>query len=296
MQRSAARDKWLTLDVDFAGDLPPLLMGDQLRIKQILNNLLGNAVKFTFSGAINISVEHVEQDATSVLVRIAIRDTGIGISADALEKIFMPFTQEDGSITRKFGGTGLGLSISHRLAEHMGGTISAESSQGAGSCFTLSLPFTLPVDVSRNSTSPRISNFSMDSPPLRILFAEDDHVNIAMGTSLFKKSGHDFIVVENGEECLAELERGGFDIVLMDIQMPVMNGEETLREIRRREQGTSRRQPVIALTAHALRGERERFLEEGFDGYVSKPLEVTELIGEMKRVLGLTEESMPDVL
>jgi PAS domain S-box-containing protein len=295
MQRSAARDKWLALEVDFAGDIPPLLMGDQLRIKQILNNLLGNAVKFTFSGAINISVQHVEQDAGSVLVRIAVRDTGIGISGDALAKIFTPFTQEDGSITRKFGGTGLGLSISRRLAEHMGGTISAESSQGIGSCFTLSLPFTLPLDVSGNCTASQKTTIKMDSPPLRILLAEDDHINIAMGTSLFRKSGHDFIVVENGEECLAELERGSFDIVLMDIQMPVMNGEETLREIRRRELGTDFHQPVIALTAHALRGERERFLDEGFDGYVSKPLEVTELIDEMKRVLGLAECIVSDV-
>jgi len=285
MQRSVIFGKGLKLDVDVAGDIPHILIGDQLRIKQILLNLLGNAVKFTTEGIISIKAQLLEQHGDSVLIQIAVHDTGAGISPETFDEIFMPFTQADGSISRRYGGTGLGLTISRRLAELLGGTISVESTPDVGSCFTLTLPFTISTSVVAQTVY-SAATIVWDGPPLRILFVEDDPINTTFGTSLLKKLGHNFIAVENGKECLEALEQGTFDLVLMDIQMPDMNGEEALREIRRKEQESGLHLPVIAMTAHSMRGDKERFLEEGFDGYVSKPLTTRELVSEMKRVVG----------
>ncbi|HIJ87124.1 MAG TPA: PhnD/SsuA/transferrin family substrate-binding protein [Desulfuromonadales bacterium] len=288
MQKYATFSKGLTLGVDVADDIPCLLVGDQLRIKQILLNLMGNAVKFTAAGSVTVSAELLEQHETSVLVRIAVRDTGIGIAPEAVEQIFRPFIQEDGSTTRRFGGTGLGLTISRRLAELMGGTISVESTQGVGSCFSVALPFrigTAPF-IPEASPAPPPTISAWDGPPLRVLFVEDEQVNIAFGISLLKKLGHTVTTAENGRQCLAALEKAEFDIVLMDIQMPIMNGEEALAEIRAQEKGTAAHLPVIALTAYSMRGDRERLLAAGFDGYVSKPLYIQDLVVEMKRVKG----------
>lgn len=288
LQKSAISQKGLVLKVVPAVDIPPVLLGDQLRVKQILLNLLANAAKFTAQGGITITTQLLEQQATSVLVGITVRDTGIGISTGALEKIFLPFTQEDGSTTRHFGGTGLGLTISSRLAKLMKGSISVESTLGGGSCFRVNLPFALVQDVVTMEEFGQKAKFGWEGPPLRILFAEDDSVNITFGTSLLKKLGHEVEVAKNGRDCLAALDSGKFDLVLMDIQMPVMNGDEALREIRRKEQGFAFHLPVIAQTAFALRGEKERLLQEGFDGYVSKPLDIKELIYEMQRVTSIS--------
>jgi CheY-like chemotaxis protein len=260
-------------------------VGDQLRVKQILLNLVGNAGKFTAQGNITVSAQLLEQHDTSLLVQISVRDTGIGISPESLEKIFMPFTQEDGATTRKYGGTGLGLTISRRLAELLGGTISVESTQGTGSCFTVTLPFVVGTNTNLPQSSPSTTISFADDPPLRVLLVDDDQVNIAFSASLLKKLGHSVTTAENGRQCLAELEKGVFDIVLMDVQMPVMNGEEALHDIRTQERGTAAHLPVIALTAYSMRGEKERLLKEGFDGYVSKPLYINELVKEMKGAL-----------
>lgn len=285
-QKSAIYEKGLSLEVDIAGDIPSVLKGDSFRVKQIILNLLGNAVKFTSHGGITISAQLLEQHYAVALVQISVADTGIGISADAIDEIFKPFVQEDSSTTRQFGGTGLGLAISRRLAELMGGSITVESVLGAGSCFTVTLPFTFPQasDIAEEVSCQSIVGWN--GPPLKILLVEDNPINITLGVALLGKMGHEVVVVENGRECLAELEQGHFDLVLMDIQMPVMNGEDALREIRLKEVGGARYQPVIALTAHALRGDRERFIEEGFDGYVSKPLVVEELDNEIRLVTG----------
>jgi PAS domain S-box-containing protein len=285
MQRSLVHDKGLVLDVHVAENIPSVLVGDQLRIKQILLNLLGNSIKFTKVGTITVTAQLLEQHDSSVLVGITIRDNGIGISTDALDKIFKPFVQEDGSISRQFGGTGLGLSISQRLAELMGGSIAAESIQGVGSSFTLVLPFEFSRTDEAAADSLLTAVPPWDGPLLRILLVEDNPINSTFGISLLKKLGHSVVAVENGRECLAELEKSRFDLVLMDIQMPVMTGEEALFEIRRKEQHTDVNQPVIALTAYALRGEKERFLQAGFDGFISKPLAIAELSREMHRVV-----------
>jgi PAS domain S-box-containing protein len=288
MHKSAMFEKGVRLEIDVAADIPGILLGDQLRIKQILLNLLGNAVKFTHEGSITISAHLLEHLNDSVIVQIAVRDTGIGISKSAHDKIFKPFVQEDSSTTRQFGGSGLGLTISRRLADLMKGTISVESTPGAGSCFTVTLPFSTTGNPDRRLQSGLNEILDWDGPQLQVLLVEDNAINSAFGKSLLKKMGHNVTVVENGQECLDALERSRFDLILMDIQMPVMNGETALQEIRRRETAISRHQPVIALTAYALRGEKEMFLTGGFDGYVSKPLTVTELMREMMRVMGLT--------
>ncbi|MEI6705473.1 MAG: response regulator, partial [Deltaproteobacteria bacterium] len=242
--------------------------------------------KFTSQGSITISAHLLEQHEASVLVRIGVRDTGIGISPEAIDQIFQPFTQEDGSTTREYGGTGLGLTISRRLAELMGGTITVESTPGVGSCFAVTLPFTIGTTNITPQAAPATTGSEWDVPPLRVLLVEDDQVTITFGAGLLKKLGHSVTTAENGRQCLAALEKGTFDIVLMDIQMPVMNGEEALLEIRAKEKGTTTHLPVIALTAHSMRGDKERLLEVGFDGYVSKPLYIKDLVGEMKRILG----------
>ena len=294
IQKNVAFEKHIALDLNLSKDIPPLLLGDQLRIKQILLNLLGNAIKFTAQGHVTLSTQLLEQHENFALVQIAVRDSGIGISPESLGAIFKPFTQEDGSISRKFGGTGLGLTISLRLAELMGGTISVESTQGVGSCFTVTLPFSVARESATNKSATS-STVAWDGPPLRILFAEDDPVNIKFGSILLTKLGFNVTVVEDGRECLTALENNAFDLVLMDIQMPVMSGEEVLREIRAKEQGTVNHQPVIALTAYSMRGDMERFLAEGFDGYISKPLITRELVKEIKRIIGLSGKMMEEI-
>ncbi len=287
MQKSFIFEKKLAFDITVDEEIPSSLIGDQLRVKQITLNLLGNAAKFTKSGGITITAKVLERHHGSLVIQISVADTGIGISAEALEKIFNPFVQEDGSTTRQFGGTGLGLTISRRLAEFMGGNISVESTQGVGSSFMLKLPLTIPTMTDTTEPKAPITMPAWDGPSLRVLLVEDNPINMKFGTVLLGKHGHEVVTAANGTESLEALDQGTFDLVLMDIQMPVMNGEETLRAIRSKEQGASSHQRVIALTAHALRGEKDRFLEGGFDGYLSKPMLAKELVAEMKRVMNL---------
>jgi PAS domain S-box-containing protein len=286
-QKSVLFKKKLTLDIEISENFPRMITGDQLRVKQVVLNLLGNAIKFTKAGEITIAVQILETHHHAVIVQISIKDTGIGISPHALKNIFEPFVQEDGSTTRQFGGSGLGLTISRRLVNLMGGNLSVDSTQGVGSCFTLTLPFTIPMAIDQVVQLNQEVRADWDGPALRILLVEDNPVNMKFTSILLGKHGHEVVTAQNGKECLTELETGIFDLVLMDIQMPVMNGEEALREIRSKERVTQFHQRVIALTAHALQGEKKRFFNEGFDGYLSKPLEQAELIKEMRRVLNL---------
>ena len=288
MQKSAIFAKNIAFKVTIDEEIPRVLLGDQLRVKQIIHNLLGNAAKFTKHGAITIAVRLLKRNYGNLIIQISVTDTGIGISEEALDKIFNPFVQEDGSTTRQFGGTGLGLTISRRLAELMGGDISVESRKGVGSSFILKLPFTTPTTLHTTENNAPLIAPIWDAPPLRILLVEDNLINQQYCRALLGSDGHEIMTAENGEECLEAVDRVEFDLILMDIQMPVMNGDEALLAIRAKEEGTSHHQRVIALTAHALHTDKERFLAEGFDGYLSKPLEQGELINEMKRVMNLT--------
>ena len=283
IQKSVVFEKRLKLNISIAEDFPHSVVGDQLRMKQIIHNLLGNAVKFTSQGSITIAVQILEKHHHQIVAQISVTDTGTGIAPEALESIFKPFVQEDASITRRFGGTGLGLTISRRLAELMGGELSVESILGVGSSFKLKLPFVIPPE--RATAIEEQTATTWDLIPLRILLVEDNPVNMKFARILLGKQGHEVTTAENGRECLAALETDTFDLVLMDVKMPVMNGVDTIREIRSKELGTSSHQMIIAVTANALRGEKESYLNEGFDGYLTKPIVQKELVEEMKRVI-----------
>ncbi|MCX7143850.1 MAG: CHASE domain-containing protein [Proteobacteria bacterium] len=286
-QRSRIANKGLTLRLNIPNEAPDALIGDELRVKQILLNLLGNAIKFTDQGSITLSATLKEQASDSALIELSVSDTGIGIPKAVAEDIFKPFVQADSSITRQYGGSGLGLTISRRLAELMGGTISVASVEGAGSNFQVLLPFPVMHQMVREHSTPAAETPTAlwTGAPLKVLLAEDNEINQQFGVALLKKMGHVVALAENGKEALAALENDRFDLVLMDIQMPVMDGGQALVALRERESNMNAHLPVIALTAHALKGDEEKFLAQGFDGYISKPLEVKKLVAEMRRVL-----------
>ncbi|NTV48068.1 MAG: response regulator [Geobacteraceae bacterium] len=276
--------KGLSVKIDVPSDVPDSLLGDQLRIKQVLLNLLGNAVKFTENGSINIAVTVVEDHGSDVLLDMSVQDSGIGIPADVQKRIFDPFTQADGSTTRNYGGTGLGLSICKRLAELMGGNIRVESVEGVGSTFYLRLPLPVATVSMQAKLKPQDTSPLWDGHPLKILLVEDNLINIKCCKTLLEKMGHHIKVDNNGRDALDSLKKESFDLILMDIQMPVMNGDDALYILRERELNSGTHLPVIALTAYALKGDKEKYLEIGFDGYLSKPVEVRKLVDEMKRV------------
>jgi len=286
MQQSRIAAKGITLKVTIPAAIPDALAGDQLRIKQILVNLLANAVKFTERGTITITAEIKEQTGSRLLLEISVQDTGIGIAPAALDNIFEPFFQADDAIAGAYGGTGLGLSISRSLAQLMEGALSAESSVGTGSTFRFRLPVMAVQQIVQECTPSAQSPLTLwDGPALSILFAEDTLTNSFFGVKLLTLMGHRVHAVETGREALALLEQESFDLALMDVQMPVMDGDEAVCILRQREEETGTHLPVIAVTANAMKGEKERFLANGFDGYVSKPLEVGKLVDEMRRVL-----------
>ncbi|ACD94290.1 hybrid sensor histidine kinase/response regulator [Trichlorobacter lovleyi] len=283
-----ARLKWLQLSVEFDRNLPQLVLGDSLRFRQILLNLTGNAIKFTDQGAVLVTAALSSADEDSVTLHLCVQDTGIGITAEAMQRIFAPFTQADSSNTRKYGGSGLGLTISRHLTGLMGGRLWAESEPGIGTTFHLELPFLIcaavpAVPVAEAVPAPVAALW--DGPALSILLAEDQQVNIVFVRRILDKLGHRLTVAENGEQALNCWQSERFDLILMDVQMPVMDGRSATGRIREQEQAGGARIPIIALTAHAMEGDRERLLSEGFDGYVAKPVDIKLLCAEMARVI-----------
>lgn len=278
------RQKGLELVVDLQEGLPEALRGDVLRFRQIVLNLLGNAVKFTETGRITVALAVVSREASSVLLHLQVRDTGIGMTPEALERIFLPFEQADSSTTRRYGGTGLGLSICRRLTELMGGRLWAESTAGVGSTFHLELPFTVIEQQRQPQVELKAEPALPECGPSTILVAEDNQVSAEFIAKILARRGHRIITVEDGQQALDTLRQQDVDCVLMDVQMPVMDGIEAVRQIRRTEQQTGRHLPVVALTAHAMKGDRERLLDAGFDGYVAKPVDIAKLCAELARV------------
>lgn len=284
-QRARINSKGLACRISIPSNLPDMLLGDSFRIKQVLLNLLGNAIKFTEKGEITLSVEVVERLDTELLLDITVQDTGIGIPQELQEHIFEPFSQADSSITRRFGGTGLGLTISRRLAELMGGSISLTSAEGAGATFCLRLPLQISSTAPEPPSRPYISPLPIwTGRSLKILLAEDNQLNSDITQAMLKKMGHQTVAVSNGKSALDAIRAEPFDLVLMDIKMPVMNGDEALCIIREQESGSGRHLPVVALTAYALKGDREKYLAMGFDGYLAKPVITRELAAELVRV------------
>lgn len=286
------RQKGLTIRTELANGLSDRLRGDRLRVCQIMLNLLGNAIKFSHEqGVITVRAEQLKRTPDQVVVRLSVADTGIGIPADKLETIFEPFEQADNSTTRRHGGSGLGLTICRRLAELMGGKVWAESNPGGGSIFCVELPFMVSVgaiDVDQTSQQPPSLGSPVFTQSLSILLAEDNRINAEFIVKVLTRMGHQVQLVENGRQAMELLEEQRFDCVLMDVQMPVLGGDEATRMIRARERQTGDHLPIIALTAHAMDEERKRLLAEGFDAHVPKPVDLALLCTEMARIIGGT--------
>ena len=276
-------EKGLVLKVVLDDQLPTMLVGDANRLRQVLANLLSNAVKFTDKGFVEVSVRG-NAIPEGFELRFDVLDTGIGMPQDKLDRLFMPFSQIDSSITRKYGGTGLGLAISKRLVEMMGGRIWARSDPGVGSTFSFTVKVKLPcmqpvqhkVKGLKPEIKPPIEGHFQQARPLSILLAEDNAVNQMVLLQMLRKIGYQADLASNGFDVLAALDRQAYDVILMDIQMPDMDGFEATRRILARFP-KKKRPRIIALTAHALNGDRERCLEAGMDSYLSKPVKIEDL-------------------
>ncbi|MDH1280696.1 PAS domain S-box protein [Pseudomonas chengduensis] len=279
-QRLTAESKGLQLHLDYPATTNEFFCGDPLRLQQVLTNLLGNAVKFTLHGEVRLKVTG-EPGA----MRLAVKDTGIGIAADRLEKIFEPFAQADASMSRRFGGTGLGTTISRQLVELMGGRLRVESTEGQGSCFSVELPLRAGKRLAsqQRAVLPELER-------LNILAADDVPQNLELLQLTLEHFGHRVHCVADGEGALQAFTEQRFDLILMDVQMPGVDGLEASRRIRQLEAAEAREPiPIIALTASVLDQDRQAALDSGMNGFASKPLDVNALLWEIARLLGLTD-------
>jgi len=286
VQRLRAQARGLQFSVDLAPDTVDQVQGDRFRLRQVLNNLISNAIKFTHGGDVAVRLS-TKRQRDGLLLMGEVRDTGIGMSAEAQATIFEPFIQADSSTTRRFGGTGLGLAICKQLVELMGGSIQVESAPGQGTTFTFTalLQPAAALDPEQCEV-PETQLLSQHfSRSLQVLVAEDQPINRRFIEEILRRQDCAVVSAGNGREAVAIWEQQPVDLVLMDVQMPELDGLEALAAIRTKEDGNGRHTPVIALTAHAINGDKERLLEAGFDGYLSKPVQVSTLLSEMARVL-----------
>ena len=324
-----AHEKGLILMCDVAEDVPDQLVGDPLRLRQILTNLLGNAIKFTEHGEVKVRVRVKSRDAGSdvpaanglcpvpsarvaldsgpstldsyVILEFSVSDTGIGISQEDQQRIFAPFTQADASTTRRYGGTGLGLAISSRLVGMMGGCMRVESQVGRGSTFYFTAPLGLPDGVFLRQGKAEVAcrasiPFAAAPPPgsswetparrrLHILLAEDNPANQKVALFVLRKRGHAVALAQNGSQAVTMVHQQHFDAVLMDVQMPGMDGFQATSAIRALQDPHKAKVPIVATTAHALKGDRQRCLSAGMDGYLSKPIDAQELIETIEQIV-----------
>ncbi len=286
--------KGVVLRVHMEQDVPVLLKGDPLRLQQVLVNLIGNAVKFTNKGWVVVEVRRHEgaEQERFITLHFSVRDTGIGIPGDKMERIFESFTQADGSTTRRYGGSGLGLNIAMNIVKLMGGAIWVESEAGKGSIFHFTARFSQGKPVEESGPGGPMS-FSI-STPLRILHVEDNPVIRNYVAGMLEKSAHEVKAAGSGKEAIELLSQQDFDLVLMDIQMPDMDGFETTRSIRDpRSPVKNHAVPIIATTAYAMKGDRKRCLESGMNEYIAKPFSISELFAKIAH-LPTTEASGKD--
>jgi signal transduction histidine kinase/CheY-like chemotaxis protein len=291
LMRLRAREKGLGLVIDYPDDLPEWLLGDPLRLRQILLNFISNAVKFTQVGAIKVAVRATLQPDQTALVRFLVEDTGPGISPDAQARLFGKFEQADSSTTRKHGGSGLGLAISRQLAELMGGKAGVESELGLGSTFWAEIPFALcdkPSPVLQRPQAPLV--VMQPAETRRVLLVEDNPVNRKLARHYLEKLGCQVELAANGKEAVTLCANRSYHAVFMDCQMPEMDGFTATTLIRQNEGGATR-VPIIALTANAMEGDRERCLDCGMDDYLSKPLQSSDLARALGRWIGTAAAS-----
>ena len=291
-----ADEQGLALKVEISPDAPQWLIGDPLRLGQVLTNLIGNAIKFTASGAVRVQVESIADEPGFATLRFTVQDTGIGISATEVQHLFQPFTQADGSITRRFGGTGLGLAISQRLVRLMGSNIEVASAPGQGSTFS----FTIRLALSEQEPTSRRTLAALPCAweattmirGARILLVEDNAINQQVAREILERWGLLVVVAGDGEQALAALaDSGPFDAVLMDIHMPVMDGLEATRRIRRDER--FRDLPILAMTAAVMAKDQAECREAGMNDHVAKPIRPEQLLGVLERWIVLRERAMP---
>lgn len=286
MFRPQVNRKALSLDLSLSPKVAGWVRGDAGSLRQVLINLVGNAVKFTNQGRIGIAALPGETHTTSKRrpVLFHITDTGIGIKPENRERIFSMFEQEDASMTKCFGGAGLGLAISKKLVEQMGGSICVESVPGVGSRFSFTVEFDEAAPHFPNAAA--CQALALPTPETRILIVEDDAFNLKFLMQALEGSGYRVECAQDGASALSMLSGMRFDLVLMDIQLPVMSGIEATHLIRSNAvEGCDPNIPIIAVTAYALRGDSERFLEEGLTDYISKPIDATKLLTTIGRVL-----------
>jgi signal transduction histidine kinase/DNA-binding NarL/FixJ family response regulator len=281
------RQKGIALEMRVTGTLPRRVVGDPLRVRQILTNLLSNAVKFTDKGSVELCVKAGARTQAGIGIVLEVIDTGTGIPEEKLATIFEEFTQADGSVSRKYGGTGLGLAITRRLVELQGGRIAVESEVGRGSRFWIDLAFEVEDRAQTAITEAPVSR-TLSAPAgatkARVLLAEDNRVNQKVVTALLGKHGYEVILAHNGREALERLRESSFDVVLMDIQMPELDGIQAAHLIRQETQWNDL--PIIAMTAHAMHGDRERCLEAGMNAYLSKPVGAAHLLEVLREFTG----------
>ncbi|SIT09670.1 PAS domain S-box-containing protein [Belliella pelovolcani] len=277
-----ASDSQNMLNLHFDDSAKLRVLGDKVRLAQIMNNLITNALKFTKKGKVDVTIKAKSIDGTKAKVYFEVKDTGIGIAKEHQERIFQDFDQIQHSFSKKYGGTGLGLSITKKLLDRMGSTIQVESEVGVGSTFYFEVEFEKLPEPTDNGVIQPISQ-ALDLSTLKILMAEDNDVNSLVLGKIIKKWGFHFERVVNGQEAVEAVEKGNYDIVLMDIQMPVMNGFEATEKIK-----SFSKVPVIALTAAAKLEVMENIEKSGFDGFVAKPIDAAELLKRIKEVLAAT--------
>ncbi len=294
---SRANAKGLNLTISISNKRPPLLNGDPTRLRQVLTNLIANAIKFTEKGGVVVQALATKQDTGHVTMQLSVKDTGIGISPEIQNQLFRPFSQADGSTTRKYGGTGLGLAISSKLVSHMGGTLQYESEPHKGSNFFFTLEFTTATDTDTDTDTKKLLSqpdfatekynhgASMEWSDLHLLVAEDNETNQEVIIGMLKKTGCTVHCVTNGREAVNRAAANSYDLIFMDCQMPEMDGYHATAAIRRMEMEKSVKNPVpiIALTAHALEGDKEKCLASGMNDYISKPFQQGEILEIIRR-------------
>ncbi|TMB44059.1 MAG: response regulator [Deltaproteobacteria bacterium] len=278
-----AQDRDLALTCEIAPSVPDAVVGDPRRLRQVIEKLVDNAIKFTAQGGVAVRVD-AEVAADEVLLHCSVADTGIGIPREQQETIFEPFVQGDGSATRRYGGTGLGLAIASDVVQLMGGNIWVESEAGRGSTFHFTARLAQ-EPLSPPAPDRRPAPLRGGAGGLHVLLAEDNAVNRKVAVRLLEKRGHTVVAVEDGRQALRALDGERFDIALMDVQMPEMDGFEATAAVRARERVEGGHLPIVALTAYAMKGDRERCLEAGMDAYVAKPVNADELFATLERLV-----------